>query len=120
MGNSGIKIATGKPTAAMARETKYGTPRDNLDLDAADATSAGMSYGPWKAMHPFTRDANEDRLQAKPKARPAKVYEVTCPVCGKQFTTEHGNRVYCGDACKKEKDNIVRRKKCNTGGNKND
>lgn len=89
----------------VARETEYGTPMDNLALDAMDARRAGMSYGKYKAMHPNTMAANEARLAEtpppkKPRRKKPPVYEVVCGYCGKTFYTANLQRKYCSDTCK--------------------
>lgn len=82
-------------------------PMDNLDLDVRDALSLGYGchYGDFKADHPHTAEANEDRLtkaKKKPKARP--VYEVYCAGCGQKFTTTNKRQRYHDDACKVRRD----------------
>lgn len=98
-----------KPRAAVAKETPRTTPLDNLDLDVADAMRLGygVHYGKFKADHPYTKDANEERLQEARKKRRApaapkgpKLYDKVCPACGKKFTTQRHDRKYCGDECK--------------------
>ena len=89
-------------------------PRDNLDLDVMDALAQGygVHYGDFKKDHPFTKDANEERLKRKPKRRPAQpnpeahtrlVHVHTCPTCLKEFTTTNKAQKYCCSECQKKK-----------------
>lgn len=99
--------ARSKPQGVI-KDTKHGTPRDNLTLDAMDAEQAGMSYGQYKALHPNTAFANEQRLQDMNKPKQQRivtraVYEKICPVCGKKFTCHNRSRLYCSDRCKEIK-----------------
>lgn len=105
---------------------KKRTPRDNLDLDVMDALAQGYGchYGHFKADHPFTKDANEARLagkKTKSSPRPytprARFYVMTCRGCGQEFTTTVKNRRYCGDHCKKKKENAADRARHKKGGN---
>lgn len=101
-----------KPLASMGRETGRRRPKDNIDLDVEDAERLGYGchYGHYKADHPNTKDANEDRLYPKKKKReaqlqPRTIYEKVCPVCGKKFTTTWVSKKYCDDLCKQRSDN---------------
>lgn len=107
---------TTSPLAAVGKETRRRRPKDNIDLDMEDAERLGygVHYGRFKADHPYTKDANEDRLYPKKKQKPqqeqqekqrvCKIYENVCPVCGKKFTTPNRKRIYCDDVCKAKKD----------------
>lgn len=97
---------TGRSKAYVSSR-RYGTPQDNLTMDAIDAERAGMTYGKYKAQHPNTKDANEARLaeNRKQPRQSRKVYENTCLFCGEQFTTMDARQRYCGDVCKKRKNN---------------
>ena len=92
-------------------------PQDNLDLDVMDALAQGYGcqYGRFKADHPFTKDANEERLAPKPKAPPAPTkktapkkpprprirnYTLVCKCCGNQFISASKGRVYCSSTCR--------------------
>ena len=89
-------------------------PRDNLDLDVIDALAQGygVQYGRFKADHPFTKDANEARLDAikkgkKPPAPPRKKrpsfknYTLVCKTCGNKFISPNNSRSYCSATCKR-------------------
>lgn len=91
-------------------------PRDNLDLDVMDALAMGYGcqYGRFKADHPLTKDANEERLAAMQKKRkqPAetkpprkrreyfKKFTKVCKCCGNKFVATNSGRRYCSDLCK--------------------
>lgn len=75
---------------------------DNLAKDAAAALKAGMSYGRWKALHPNTKDIEEE--PAVPEGLPI------CKHCGKPFKPKsYRKQVYCEYECQqaalKERDN---------------
>lgn len=95
---------TGRSKAYVSSR-RYGTPRDNLTLDAIDAELAGMTYGKYKAQHPNTKEENEARLKEQPKrTQPRAHYVFYCRGCGEKFTTTNAKRIYCCDECKKTKD----------------
>ena len=82
---------------------------DNIDLDMRDAARLGygVQYGRFKADHPFTKDANEEKLIGKKNKQPAtekisikQVYEKICPVCGKKFTATNKLKKYCCPQCR--------------------
>lgn len=90
-------------------------PRDNIDLDVIDALAQGYGcqYGRFKADHPFTKDANEERLAARsrepkkpPTPKPARPrfrkYTKVCKYCGNQFIATTKGRVYCDGTCRKK------------------
>jgi hypothetical protein len=107
----GIYSDAQKFAPLLGKEKRHGKPKDSLTLDVLDAERAGMSYGQYKALHPNTKDANEARLEGKPK-RPApvrRVYELYCSGCGEKFTTTNAQRRYCGDSCKEKSDGAIRR-----------
>lgn len=89
----------------MSRKTQA---HDNIELDVIDAQAQGYGchYGRYKADHPHTAAANEARLETKPKqattTRP--IYERICCTCGRQFQTNHKQRIYCSDKCKELRD----------------
>lgn len=62
---------------------------DNLARDAVAATSAGMSYGFWKALHPNTKDVIEEVVRL-------------CEYCGKQLPRKKNVR-FCDDYCQRAK-----------------
>lgn len=85
----------------------------NLDVIEADRLGYGPHYGHFKADHPFTKDANEERLGGKQHQQPAKqyvsikrVYEKTCPICGKKFTTTTKLKKYCCVSCREKAKNL--------------
>lgn len=86
---------------------------DNIDLDMIDADRLGygVQYGRYKADHPFTKEANEQRLSGKKKISIKQVYENTCLVCGMKFTTTNKNKLYCGSRCRDQRRNLAWRKK---------
>ena len=63
---------------------------DNLARDAAAALRAGMSYGKWKALHPFTKHQAETTENVR-----------LCQRCGKPLPKgSRKERKYCSDLCK--------------------
>lgn len=103
-----------KPLTNLGRETRQ-QPQDNLSMDVLDAERLGYGcrYGHYKADHPYTKEANEARLAAKPKKqpKPRQVYEFFCRGCGQKFTTTNSLRKYCSDGCKSKKDGAKYRAK---------
>lgn len=82
-------------------------PTDNLTLDVMDAQRMGygVHYGHFKADHPNTAAANEARLeQKKKKVSTWPIYDRICCTCGRQFQTDHKQRIYCSDKCKELRD----------------
>ena len=84
-------------------------PETQLEKDIAAAKAAGMSYGQYKALNPSTvppkpkqEEAEDEQavLYTRPRAENKKVHTKTCPVCGQEFTTRNGKRIYCDDKCK--------------------
>lgn len=64
---------------------------DNTSKDAMLARKAGMSYGQWKALHPYTKE------EAKPI--PSKK-ESVCQYCGKTFYPKTNRpQKYCQFYC---------------------
>jgi hypothetical protein len=89
---------------------------DNIDLDMRDAARLGygVQYGRFKADHPFTKDANEERLTGKQKKQPApekvsikQVHEKLCPICGKKFITTTKLKKYCCPKCREKAGNTA-------------
>jgi hypothetical protein len=79
---------------------------DNLAKDAAKALAADMSYGRWKALHPYTKDIEEE--PAVPEGLPI------CKRCGKPFKPRtYRKQMYCEYECQqaaaKERDNEKRK-----------
>lgn len=73
---------------------------DHLTRDVLAAEAAGMSYGKWKALHPYTAEWDEIDIDSiGVKTRPT----IVCQGCGKTFLSpdRRTNRKYCDDACKK-------------------
>ena len=69
---------------------------DNLARDAAAALRAGMSYGKWKALHPFTKHKSE-----QPRENVKR-----CHRCGNPIPkSSQPSRKYCSDLCKMAADN---------------
>lgn len=110
-------MTTDKQRERLGSGRKH-APRDNLDLDVIDALAMGYGcqYGRFKADHPLTKAANEDRLRKKskrqqlqpqPKTRTRLAYVKTCPTCLKEFTTTAKTRRYCCEECKKKKNNAA-------------
>lgn len=97
---------TGRSKAYVSSR-RYGTPKDNLTLDAMDAERAGMTYGKYKAQHPNTKEENEARLKELPQRtpHPRQVYVYYCRGCGNKFISTNKKRVFCCDECKKTKEN---------------
>ncbi len=106
----GVFNESRKAASSMGQETRRRRPKDNIDLDVEDAERLGYGchYGRYKADHPNTKDANEARLYPRKKQqeqlRVRTVYEKTCIVCGKKFTTTQQTRKYCDDRCKYKSD----------------
>lgn len=92
---------------------------DNIDLDVIDADRLGYGphYGHFKVDHPYTKDANEERLtgkKEKQKEKPTEkkiriktLHPKTCPVCAKQFTTTNKLKKYCCPQCKSKAGNTA-------------
>ena len=91
--------------------------RDNIDDDAAAAAAAGMSYGRYKALHPYTKDerASQRQVTAAKQEKPIRKgytpasYEKVCIVCGKKYIAHHASRKYCGSWCKEKHDRAVKK-----------
>ena len=91
--------------------------RDNIDDDAAAARAAGMSYGRYKALHPYTKDerANQRQATAAAPEKPTSKgytpvsYEKVCIVCGEKYTAHHATRKYCSNRCKEKHDRAVKK-----------
>lgn len=67
---------------------------DNLARDAAAALKAGMTYGKWKALHPFTKHQAETEENVR-----------LCHRCGKPLPVGSREcRKYCSDSCKQAVD----------------
>jgi hypothetical protein len=67
---------------------------DNLAKDAARALAAGMSYGRWKAFHPYTKDKEEK--PAVPEGW------LICKECGKPFKPKtKRSQSYCEVECQR-------------------
>jgi hypothetical protein len=64
---------------------------DNLTKDVIAAEKAGMSYGKWKATHPYTNPDSENYGK--------KTVMCKCKICGKEFEWVGRKRVACSDAC---------------------
>lgn len=88
---------------------------DNIDLDMIDADRLGygVHYGHFKMDHPFTKDANEERLSGKQGTPSTKqyvsikrVHEKTCLICGKKFTTTTKLKKYCCQKCREKASNL--------------
>ena len=61
---------------------------DRLSQRAAAAKAEGLSYGQWMAKY------HPPGTPAQPSGR-TKV----CPHCGKHFTTNYSNKIYCTPDC---------------------
>lgn len=71
---------------------------DNLTKDVLAAERAGMTYGKWKAAHPYTRpDPNRNGLKPKATARVG-----ICKICGKEFEYTGPYKAACSDECRAE------------------
>lgn len=63
---------------------------DNLAKDSTAALKAGMSYGKWKALHPFTKHQAETAENVR-----------LCHRCGNPIPkSSQPSRKYCSDLCK--------------------
>lgn len=67
---------------------------DNLTRDAIAAEKAGMSYGKWKAQHPFTNPDSKRYGQ--------KILICKCKICGIEFETTGQRKVTCSDKCRRD------------------
>lgn len=106
---------------------KKQAPRDNIDLDVMDALAMGygVQYGRFKADHPFTKDANEERLAAmkkgnkkpptpkRPKRPRFENYTLVCKTCGKKFISPNRHRRYCSPTCKTLRHEPIEKKENN-------
>lgn len=66
---------------------------DNLSRDSTRAIAAGMSYGQWKALHPFTKHLLEPE-------QPNGKYIKQCPTCSIMFGTNKSRKRFCTEDCK--------------------
>lgn len=64
---------------------------DNLTKDALLAEQAGMTYGKWKALHPYTKP--------DPNRHGPRFLVCRCKICGKIFETTGRRKAACSDAC---------------------
>ena len=64
---------------------------DNLTKDVLRAEQAGMTYGKWKALHPYTKP--------DPNRHGPRVLVCRCNICGKIFETTGQRKTACSDAC---------------------
>lgn len=74
--------------------------KDNLDLDAEAAAAAGMSYGQYKALHPYTKAARNLPEEPVTPTKRGVSYNVACAVCGCEITAKRRNRMYCSQKCR--------------------
>lgn len=65
---------------------------DNLAKDAKKAMEAGMSYGRWKATQPI--------VHKLPRKIPKGYRLGVCKECGKEFITNHPEKIFCDDYCR--------------------
>lgn len=90
-----------EPLARIGSEKprKPGKKLDHLTRDVLAAEKAGMSYGQWKAKHPYTY-TEEDDAKTPLVAGPDWVTK-TCQHCGGRFQVPPGNtnKLYCSNAC---------------------
>ena len=103
-------------------------PLDHLTRDVLAAEKAGMSYGKYKALHPYTpeEDDEQEELEERQEHRPVSVIAGpgkrvrTCAQCGQPFAVnvKQTNKLYCSDACRIKHSNEVKnaRKKRNKPG----
>lgn len=73
------------------------TPPDRLSRDAMAAQAAGLSYGNYKALHPYTGEWEPVEVELDDGRR-----EITCQHCGKIFLAygREALRKYCSDECR--------------------
>lgn len=64
---------------------------DRLTLDAAAAIRAGMSYGQWKALHPYTEGTMPNFRKIED--------QIPCEYCGTLFVKKKSNNRFCCIAC---------------------
>ena len=88
-----------KARLGSERTSKGKKPLDHLTRDVLAAQAAGMSYGQWKALHPYTaaEDDEPEELTVDPSKR-----ALVCIRCGKTFlaSNRQANQKYCGDNCR--------------------
>lgn len=78
---------------------KRTTPPDRLSRDAMAARAAGLSYGNYKALHPYTGEWEPVEVELDDDRR-----ELTCQFCGKTFLAygQEVRRKYCTDMCRQQ------------------
>lgn len=83
--------------ASFASEKDLGS-MDNLSADALEATQAGMSYGQWKPMHPYTKALREAARNEKETKHNGHI----CKHCGRAFIPRFrkAKQLYCSDECR--------------------
>lgn len=71
---------------------------DNLSADAIEAQRAGMSYGQYKALHPYTKELREAAYDKKENVDNA----IFCKHCGGAYVPPKDKRKgqYCSDECR--------------------
>lgn len=50
-----------------------------------------------------------NRIRAREKPRPRRLYARVCPFCGTAFTAHHGNRTFCSTVCSRRSYSTMRR-----------
>lgn len=65
---------------------------DNLSMDSTRAIEAGMSYGQWKALHPFTKHFCGEEIEWR--------YIKECQRCFKKFGTNRSRKKFCSEECR--------------------
>ena len=74
---------------------------DQLTQDCIAARKAGMTYGKWKALQPRVEVVMPKQEEKKPVAK-KELPKRVCRYCGKEFTGDNGNSLYCGYDCSYE------------------
>lgn len=78
---------------------KRNAPPDRLSRDVMAAQAAGLSYGNYKALHPYTGEREPVEVELENDRR-----ELTCQFCGKAFLAygQEKRRKYCTDECRQQ------------------
>lgn len=72
-------------------------PMDRLSRESTAAIEAGMSYGQWKATHPYGLPDPDDEKPATPAKKPATRPPRYCKICGGLLPDKR--RAYCSEEC---------------------
>lgn len=87
--------------------SKRKKPLDRLTRDVLAAEAAGMSYGKYKATHPYTPEEDDEEEEEVPN--PDEVL-CTCVNCGQPFVKlkSRTNKLFCSTPCQLQYNNKKR------------